>query len=200
MGFLSNLAATYSTYSTYPSSRYYTSSPVADETAGIVAAVAIIIGLIIAIGAYVLVSIFIMKLFKKAGVKPWIAWVPVYNQWKFLQIGGYPGGLVFLAVGGVILYIIGMVLMFIGSLGAKQLMVFAILGVLFMCLTFVACVIATVFQCMAAYQIGKKLGKEGAWVVLYIFCSTIWMGICGLDSSKWDDSKGKKRRDVVAKK
>ena len=37
---------------------------------------------------YVLTSIFMGKLFRKAGVPFWKAWVPIYSTLKFLQIGG----------------------------------------------------------------------------------------------------------------
>jgi len=38
------------------------------------------------------VSAFLLgKIFKKAGLKQWIAWVPFYNSWKLLEIGGQQG-------------------------------------------------------------------------------------------------------------
>lgn len=40
---------------------------------------------------YVIISLLMMQIFKKAGVKPWIAWVPVYNSWKLYEIGGQQG-------------------------------------------------------------------------------------------------------------
>jgi hypothetical protein len=41
---------------------------------------------------YVIVSLCLMTIFKKAGVKnAWAAWVPYYNSWKTLQIGGQQG-------------------------------------------------------------------------------------------------------------
>jgi hypothetical protein len=38
--------------------------------------------------SYVINAIFMMMLFKKAGLDGWKAWVPVYNTIKFFQIGG----------------------------------------------------------------------------------------------------------------
>ena len=146
---------------------------------------------------YVLPALFTMRIFKKAGVKPWIAWVPFYNQWKFLQIGGYNGALIFILVGGLILYIVGFVLMMLGGGSADSYyggMNWALFGtgILLIFVMLAAVIVYTVFQCLAAYQIGKKLGKDGTYVLLYIFFSIIWMGILGFDKSKWDDSKGKK--------
>ncbi len=41
---------------------------------------------------YVLMAVALMRVFKKAGLdKPWAAWVPVYNSWKMLEIGGQQG-------------------------------------------------------------------------------------------------------------
>ncbi len=70
---------------------YSTTSP-EDEAAA--AAVGLFIGIsfiLFAIITYVVVSLSLMRIFKKAGVKPWIAWVPFYNQWKTLEIGGQQG-------------------------------------------------------------------------------------------------------------
>ncbi len=52
----------------------------------------IIIGILIGcIVAYAVYAIILGKIFKKAGVKPSIAWIPVYNSWKFLEIGDQKG-------------------------------------------------------------------------------------------------------------
>jgi hypothetical protein len=40
---------------------------------------------------YIIAAIFLGLIFKKAGVASWIAWVPVYNSWKLLEIGGQKG-------------------------------------------------------------------------------------------------------------
>lgn len=44
-----------------------------------------------AIVVYVISSIFLGKVFKKAGVDPIKAWIPIYNNWKVLEIGGQQG-------------------------------------------------------------------------------------------------------------
>lgn len=43
------------------------------------------------VGLYVFYAVMLGKLFKKAGVKSWKAWVPVYNNWIMLQLGGQQG-------------------------------------------------------------------------------------------------------------
>ncbi len=61
--------------------------------------------LLIAIAYYVVLSISLMSFFRKVGVKPWIAWVPIYNTWVRLEIGGQPGWISLLSLvspGGII--------------------------------------------------------------------------------------------------
>ena len=83
----------------YGGGDYYSSNVSPAETAGFLAFIAAYIGfiLMISIGIYVLTSIATMKLFKKAGLPGWKAWVPFYSNWLFLELGGYNGALIFLA-------------------------------------------------------------------------------------------------------
>ena len=86
MGVLSTLAQS----STYSDS-YYTSS-VDTGTAAAIGAGFIIFALIFSIAMYVVFAYFLSRIFKKANIdKPWAAWVPVYNNWKLLEIGGQQG-------------------------------------------------------------------------------------------------------------
>lgn len=121
-----------------------------------------LIYLCLALAIYVVNAIFLMKLFAKANVPAWKAWVPFVNLWKFFELGGYPGALSLLYLATVI--------PFVGWAGT---------------------IIAAVFACLAAYQISLKNGKDGAWVVLYIFLGIVWTGILGLGRSTWNDSLGK---------
>lgn len=41
--------------------------------------------------SYVIGSFLLGRIFKKAGVPQWIAWVPIYNTWKLLVIGNQEG-------------------------------------------------------------------------------------------------------------
>jgi hypothetical protein len=47
---------------------------------------------------YVLYSYMLGRIFKKADVEQWIAWVPFYNNWKMLEIGGQQGYWAILAI------------------------------------------------------------------------------------------------------
>jgi hypothetical protein len=121
---------------------------------------------VLSIVAYCVFAFFMMRLFQKANVEAWKAWVPFVNNWTFLKLGGYPGWIILFVLVGLI-PIVGPL---IGWLGGVAI---------------------SVFHCMAAYQIGLKLRKDGVWVILYIFVAIVWTGICGLDRSTWDDSLGR---------
>lgn len=43
------------------------------------------------VACYVVYSFLLSRIFKKAGVPQWAAWVPVYNSWKMLELGGQQG-------------------------------------------------------------------------------------------------------------
>jgi hypothetical protein len=49
---------------------------------------AILLGLLI---NYVLYGIALSMFFRKVGVESWIAWVPYYRYWKWLEVGGFQG-------------------------------------------------------------------------------------------------------------
>ncbi|MCL2869766.1 DUF5684 domain-containing protein [Candidatus Saccharibacteria bacterium] len=51
-------------------------------------------------------------------------------------------------------------------------------------------VISMVFMCIAAYNIGLKLGKTGTWVVMYIFLSPVWLVIMGISKEPWNEGVG----------
>ncbi len=40
---------------------------------------------------YIVVSIMLSRIFRKAGVSGWKAWIPVYNTWITLELGGQRG-------------------------------------------------------------------------------------------------------------
>lgn len=66
-----------------------------DTAAGVIVilvAYAIFIAVVLLIN-YVLTGITLMMFFRKVGVTPGVAWVPVYNHWKWLEVGGQPGAI-----------------------------------------------------------------------------------------------------------
>ena len=54
-------------------------------------AVVVAIGLLFAIAIYIVNGVAFMKLFRKVGVEPWAAWVPFFNNWRLLEVGGQEG-------------------------------------------------------------------------------------------------------------
>lgn len=141
-------------YNNYYTDQVYTTTTTNPETTAAVLAVTagfILFGLLIAAIIYVVCAIFLGKIFKKAGVKPWIAWVPFYNSWKLLEIGGQQGFWAVLAIIPVVNYV------------------------------------SAVFMYIAMYHIGKKLGKDGVFVLLGIFLPIVWLIWLGADKSTWND-------------
>jgi hypothetical protein len=58
-----------------------------------------------AVVLYVLMAVSLSSLFRKVGVESWIAWVPVYNLWKWLEVGGQQGWLALFSLlpyGGIV--------------------------------------------------------------------------------------------------
>jgi len=49
------------------------------------------IAFVIGVAVYVLNGIAFMKLFRRVGVEPWAAWVPFFNYWRLLEVGGQEG-------------------------------------------------------------------------------------------------------------
>lgn len=83
-------------------------TPLGNDTAAgvwvIVIAYAIFFGVILVIG-YVLTGITLSMFFRKVGVSRGIAWVPIYNHWKWLDVGGQHGALALLSLipyGGIV--------------------------------------------------------------------------------------------------
>ena len=54
---------------------------------------AVTLGITVVVSAvyYVLMGFSFMKLFRKVGVEPWAAWVPFFNIWRILELGGQQG-------------------------------------------------------------------------------------------------------------
>ena len=82
------------------SNYYYTerSSNLSDEQAAIIGLAFFGFFFLLTIVAYVIMALALMRIFKKAGIPAWIAWVPFYNNWKLLEIGGQQGFWAVLAV------------------------------------------------------------------------------------------------------
>lgn len=82
-----------SPYYNYSNDYYYNSTPTPSDEAATIGAIIffMVFMLFIAVAAYVVTSLFLGRIFKKAGIESWKAWVPVYNTWIMLEMGGQPG-------------------------------------------------------------------------------------------------------------
>ena len=60
-----------------------------------IAAGAFLVGICIALFAvaavYIISALCLSRIFKKAGIEAWKAWVPIYNTWVLLELGGQQG-------------------------------------------------------------------------------------------------------------
>lgn len=133
----------------------YTTTSGSSAAAPAVTAGIILFGLIVTVIAYVVTALLLGRIFKKAGIASWIAWVPFYNQWKFLEIGGQQGFWAILLILPIVQYV------------------------------------SIVFIYISMYNVGLKLGKSSAFVVLGIFLPIVWYIWLAVDDSKWNDSLGK---------
>lgn len=119
-------------------------------------------GLIFSIIGYVLTAWFMGKVFKKAGIAPWRAWVPIYNNWVFLELGGFKGYLILLGLFAWIPF----------------------LGI-------VATIALIVVMLLAAYRIGAGFDKGPWWTVLYFFFPVIWLGILAFGSDYYNPEEAR---------
>lgn len=72
----------------------------------------LLFSLIVIVASYIVYAWALGGIFKKAGVESWKAWVPVYNNWVLLELGGQPGYWAVLAFVPIV-NIAAMVFMFI---------------------------------------------------------------------------------------
>ena len=81
--------------SSYDPNLAYHGTQAAANTDPVAAAVAVMIVFFIVFifwaAAYAISSFLLGRVFKKAGIPQWAAWVPVYNVWKLLELGGQQG-------------------------------------------------------------------------------------------------------------
>jgi hypothetical protein len=118
---------------------------------------------IFAIGFYILASIFLMKIFEKAGVQgKWRAWIPIYNYMVFSKLGDLSPWLILIA------FAASAVLSWIPLIG------------------WVVALLPLVVTLLAAWRVGLKLQKEPVWLILYFFLSIVWLGILAFDKSRWN--------------
>ena len=73
----------------YYSDDYTTTSQTTADGAAIL--IMLLVFIVILALAYVISALLLARVFKKASIEPWKAWVPVYNSWTLLEMGGQKG-------------------------------------------------------------------------------------------------------------
>ena len=87
-----NIATLFGQSSYYDDSMYYTTTANTDPAVAAAAVLTMLAFTFFFVAVvYVVSSIFLSRIFKKAGVEGWKAWVPVYNSWTLLEMGGQKG-------------------------------------------------------------------------------------------------------------
>jgi hypothetical protein len=69
----------------------YSSTDTDPAVAAVFLATIMLIAIISSLITYAVVSFFLSRIFKKAGVPGWKAWVPVYSLWTTYELGGVAG-------------------------------------------------------------------------------------------------------------
>lgn len=99
------------TYYDYSNNAYTNTSMSDAATAGIMIYVFLFAFVLIVI-SYIISAYLLGRIFKKAGIKSWKAWVPVYNNWIMLEMGDQKGFWAVLAFVPIV-NIVSMVFMYI---------------------------------------------------------------------------------------
>jgi hypothetical protein len=69
-----------------------------EAAAAVIAILVVLYGFmfLLLIAMYIVQAIAMSRLFRKTGVEPILAWVPIYGYWKWLELGGFNGALALL--------------------------------------------------------------------------------------------------------
>jgi small-conductance mechanosensitive channel len=68
-----------------------TGETLSNEAMAGVLMIMLVITVVAATIVYLIMALSLTRIFKKAGVQSWKAWVPVYNVWIILELGGQKG-------------------------------------------------------------------------------------------------------------
>jgi len=109
--------------------------PLGNDTAAgvwvILIAYFVILGFVILV-SYVLMSATLMLFFRKVGVNPGLAWVPIYSKWKWLEVGGQNGAFSLLALvpyGGIVTTVFLAIGMYRSDIAFRKSTEWVVLGI-----------------------------------------------------------------------
>lgn len=141
--------------------------------------------LLLALAAYVIYSIFLSKIFKKASLPAWQAWVPFLNAWQTLELGGKKGYWIALSIGSSISSTI--ISRNIDSDNALAISsVFSIIGIGLGIAYFV-------INLIALHNINLKMQYGAGMTVCAVFLPIVWVIVLGVSKNQWNDSLGDPR-------
>ena len=137
--------------------------------------------------SYVVGSWLLSRVFKKAKVARWKAWVPIVNIWNLFKIGGRKGWNIFwlpaaAALMGWTMHMNGGRMKMPGGILCVLAAVLALIG------------IWMVFSVILNVQ--RKLNKRWWFIFLYFInlIAPLWLWILALDSSKYNDKLGRRKQ------
>ncbi len=155
-----------------------------------------LVQLLVGVGVYVWLALALMAVFRKVGVAPWKAWVPVLNGWELFVLGGMRGWWAAVLAGGAILVgIVGTVVggLFAGAAitagfggdagsAAGALAAAAIVPALIW-LAFL--VFAVIVQVRLMRELCRGFGVGTAYIVLGVILFPVWASVIGWGSARW---------------
>ncbi|MEO8262077.1 MAG: DUF5684 domain-containing protein [Pseudolysinimonas sp.] len=104
-----------------------------DTAAGVTVILLAYLGLIVVIllVQYVLTGITLGMFFVKVGVSRGIAWVPIYNHWTWLKVGGQPGAiaLLYLTPASIVARVFEVLGMYRSDIAFRKDSVWVVLGI-----------------------------------------------------------------------
>ena len=155
-----------------------------------------LVQLLVGIGVYVWLALALMAVFRKVGVAPWKAWVPVLNGWELFVLGGMRGWWAAVLAGGAVL--VGIVSTVVGGLfagaaitagfggdagsAAGALAAAAIVPALIW-LAFL--VFAVIVQVRLMRRLCHGFGVGTASIVLGVVLLPVWASVIGWGSARW---------------
>lgn len=140
------------------------------STAAVVAAI-LVFAVLFVIATYVITSILLGRIFKKAGVASWKAWVPIYSAWVTLELGDQKGWFALAWAAPFLTWI---------PMDSSSPAVIALYAI-----SIILSLVGSVFLYIAMYKIGLKFGKEAYFVLWAIFIPIVWYAWLAFDKSTW---------------
>lgn len=150
----------------------------------LLAAVLVIFGIIVLLSVvfYIVYSIFLSKIFKKASLPAWQAWVPFLNAWRTLELGGKKGYWIALGIGSSI-----------GSMISRNIDNALAISIVFSMVGIGLGIAYFVINLIALHNINLKMQYGAGMTVCAVFLPIVWVIVLGVSKNQWNDSLGDPR-------